>query len=144
MMSPRTVHWILKTVINCICSADILMWNSGSLGSKRYGIKEETMHVVYSVNQKLKDRNLIDASPYTSMYNMYISWWVYFMTGLQQPLTAWLAKTKTDIAKKSSYCYLSCCWPKTYLILYPSLENLTAPITPLRNKLLCQLFRALR
>ena len=35
---------------------------------------------------------------------MYISWWVYFATGLnfvlQQPLTAALAKTKADIAKK--------------------------------------------
>ena len=41
------------------------------------------------------------------MYNnIYISWWVYFVTGLnlvlQQPLTAALAKTKTDIVKKSS------------------------------------------
>ena len=35
---------------------------------------------------------------------MYISWWVYFVTGLslvlQQPATAVLAKTKADIAKK--------------------------------------------
>ena len=39
--------------------------------------------------------------------NMYISWWVYFVTGLnlvlQQPLTAALAKTKADIMKKSAY-----------------------------------------
>ena len=38
---------------------------------------------------------------------------MYFVTGLnlglQQPLTAALAKTKADIAKKSSYCYLSHC-----------------------------------
>ena len=43
--------------------------------------------------------------------NMYISWWMYFVTGLryvlQQPSTAGPAKTKADIAKKSFYSYLS-------------------------------------
>ena len=38
---------------------------------------------------------------------MYISWWVYFVTGLsyvlQQPPTAGLAKTKADIMNKSSH-----------------------------------------
>ena len=48
------------------------------------------------------------------MYNnIYISWWVYFVKGLnlvlQQALTAILAKTKADIAKKRSYCYSSRC-----------------------------------
>ena len=44
-----------------------------------------------------------------NMYNdIYISWWLYFI--LQQRLTAELAKTKADIAKKSSYCYFSHCW----------------------------------
>ena len=42
-----------------------------------------------------------------------ISWWVYFVTGLdfvlQQPSTAILAKTKADIAEKSSYSYSSRC-----------------------------------
>ena len=61
---------------------------------------------------------------YISLYipvynNTYISWWVYFVTGLnfvlQQPLTAVLAKTKADIAKKSSYCYSSR-WPDDCLI----------------------------
>ena len=44
---------------------------------------------------------------------MYISWWVYFVTGLsyvlEQPSTARLAKTKADIIKKSSHSY-STCW----------------------------------
>ena len=43
--------------------------------------------------------------------NMYISWWVYFLTGLtyvlQQPLTGGLAKTKADITWKTSHSYLS-------------------------------------
>ena len=38
---------------------------------------------------------------------MYISWWVYFVTGLslvlQQPLTAVLAKTKADFVENSSF-----------------------------------------
>ena len=39
---------------------------------------------------------------------------MYFVTGssyiLQQPSTARLAKTKADLAKKSSHFYLSCCY----------------------------------
>ena len=51
---------------------------------------------------------------YISMYsNMYIIWWVYFVTGLsyvlQQPPSAGLAKTTADIAKKSSHSFLSHC-----------------------------------
>ena len=42
---------------------------------------------------------------------MYISWWVHFVTGLnyvlQQALTARLAKTKADIANKSTHSLLS-------------------------------------
>ena len=33
--------------------------------SKRYDVKEWAMHDVYSVNQKFKDCNLIDAAPCT-------------------------------------------------------------------------------
>ena len=51
---------------------------------------------------------------YNDMYNdMYISWWVYFVTGLsyvlQQSPTARLAKTKADIANKSSHSCSSHC-----------------------------------
>ena len=85
-----------------------------SLKPKGYDVKEWVTHVVYWVNQNFKDRNSIDASPYTYQYitnSKYISWWVYFVTGLnlvlQQSSTAALAKTKEGIAKKSSCCYLS-------------------------------------
>ena len=44
---------------------------------------------------------------------MYINWWVYFVTDLgyvlQQPSSAGLAKTKTDISKKTSHSYSSRC-----------------------------------
>jgi hypothetical protein len=45
----------------------------------------------------------------------YISWWVYLygwlkFGSMQQPSTAVLAKTKTDIAIKSSCCYSSRCF----------------------------------
>ena len=81
--------------------------------TKRCGVKEWTMRVVYWVNKKFKDCKSIEALPYNIMYNnIYISWWVYFVTGLnlvlQQPMTAVLAKTMADTVKKSSYClYLS-------------------------------------
>ena len=43
--------------------------------------------------------------------NVYISRWVYIVTGLnlvlQQPMTAVLTKTMTDTVKKSSYCLYS-------------------------------------
>ena len=57
---------------------------------------------------------------YSNMYsNMYISWWVYFVTDLsyvlQQPATAGPAKTKTNIAKKSSHSYSSCWLNPTYV-----------------------------
>ena len=52
----------------------------------------------------------------------YISWWVYCMAGLslvlQQPSTAVLAKTKAEIAKKSSYCYSSRCFRSWENILF--------------------------
>ena len=52
---------------------------------------------------------------YNDLYsNTYISWWVYFVTGLryvlQQPSTAGLAKTKTDIAKKELLFLLVSVW----------------------------------
>ena len=63
---------------------------------------------------------------------MYISYWVYFVTYLnwflQRPLTAWLAKTKADVAKQSSYCYSSCCVktsPNQYQILLNSAHRRT-------------------
>ena len=70
------------------------------------------------INLKFKDSNMIDASLLKYMYsntysNMYISWLVCFMTGssyiLQQPWTTGLAKTKANIAKKSSHSYSSRC-----------------------------------
>ena len=55
-------------------------------------------HGVYWVNLKFKDCDSINASMYSDMY---ISWWVYFLTGisyvLKQPLTDGLAKTKADM-----------------------------------------------
>ena len=46
--------------------------------------------------------------------NMYIRWWVYFVTGLiyvlQLPTTTKLAKTKADIVNKNSYSYSSSCF----------------------------------
>ena len=43
---------------------------------------------------------------------MYISWWVYFVTGLNlvlhQPLTYW-PKQRQILQKKCLYCHLSCC-----------------------------------
>ena len=42
--------------------------------------------------------------PFLFLCDMYISWWVYFVRDLsyvlQQPSTAWLAKTKSDTSKK--------------------------------------------
>ena len=38
------------------------------LYSKRYDVKEWLTRVVYSVNQKFKDCNLINASPYAHAY----------------------------------------------------------------------------
>ena len=65
---------------------------------------------------------------YNDMYiNMDISLWVYFLTGLilvlLQTSTAVLAKTKADIAKKSSYCYSSC-WVDPHISAQiPTLES---------------------
>ena len=96
-----------------------------SLWSKRYDVMEWAMRVVYWINQKFKDCNSIDASPYkypciTICIKICITicWCVYFVTGLnlvlQQPSTAVVAKAKADIAKKSSYCYSSCSlWAST-------------------------------
>ena len=59
---------------------------------------------------------------------MYISRWVYFVTALslvlQQGLIAVLAKTKADIAKKSSYCYSSC-WFEVFGVIHQLLGNAT-------------------
>ena len=63
---------------------------------KRYDVKEWGIRIFYSVHQEFKDRNLIDTSPYT--YPCII---IYFYF--------WQAKTKADIAKKSSYYYSSHC-----------------------------------
>ena len=98
---------------------------------KRYDVKERAVHVFW-VNQKFKDCNSIDASPYTypcikTCIMIYISWWVYFVTGLNlvllQPSTAALAKTKADIMKNSSYSYL----PRWFTL------DLNISTTPLRQ-----------
>ena len=61
---------------------------------------------------KLERRITLYISIYSVLYsNMYISWLVYFVTGLSyvllQSTTARLAKLKADIAKKNSHSYLS-------------------------------------
>ena len=62
-----------------------LYFNFSVWYSKRYDVKECATHGVYWVNLKFTETLL-----YRDMYsNMYISWWVYFVTGssyvLQQP-----------------------------------------------------------
>ena len=74
----------------------------------RYILHELYVVVIWTISQLIiciDQLNTVHTTLYISMYsymytNMYISWWVYFVTGLsyvlQQPLTARLAKTKTD------------------------------------------------
>ena len=71
------------------------------------------LRVVYLVNLKFKDRFSLDASADIHIaIHIAIHRYVYQLMGVFcNGLKIWsavLAKTKTDIAKKSSYCYLSC------------------------------------
>ena len=66
---------------------------------------------------------------YNDMYfNMYISWWVYFVTAssyvLQQPSTAGLAKTKADITNESAhFCSSHCPKSPTCILRMITFEN---------------------